>query len=144
MGALISVLGCQLSQYQSGIKTNPDRLQSLEPATLLSGKASWYGVPFHGRKTANGERYNMYAYTAAHKNLPFGTNLLIINPINNRKLLVRINDRGPYIPGRFLDLSFAAARDLGLLQQGVANVIAFVHLKESALKAPLIVSNKRI
>jgi len=82
-------------------------------------KASWYGPRFHGRITANGEIYNQMAYTAAHKSLPFGTLLRITNPINNKSLIVRINDRGPYIPGRQLDLSKGAAQKLGVLFSGV-------------------------
>ena len=84
------------------------------------GKASWYGHPFHGRMTANGERYDMYAMTAAHKTLPFGSRLKVVNPQNGKSVLVRINDRGPYIPWRILDLSFAAASRLGMIHQGVA------------------------
>ncbi|MBI4411810.1 MAG: septal ring lytic transglycosylase RlpA family protein [Deltaproteobacteria bacterium] len=69
--------------------------------------------------TANGERYDMYAMTAAHKTLPFGSRLKVVNPQNGKSVLVRINDRGPYIPGRILDLSFAAASRLGMIHQGV-------------------------
>jgi len=68
-------------------------------------KASWYGPRFHGRLTANGEIYDQMGYTAAHKSLPFGTLLRLTNPKNNKSIVVRINDRGPYIPGRKIDLS---------------------------------------
>ncbi len=84
--------------------------------------ASWYGRKFHGRKTANGEVYNQMAFTAAHKNLRFGTLLRVTNPVNNQSVIVRINDRGPYIRGRELDLSKASASALGLVQKGVAKV----------------------
>jgi rare lipoprotein A len=84
--------------------------------------ASWYGRKFHGRKTANGEVYNQMAFTAAHKNLRFGTLLRVTNPDNNQSVIVRINDRGPYIRGRELDLSKASASALGLVQKGVAKV----------------------
>lgn len=85
-------------------------------------KASWYGPRFHGRLTANGEIYDQMAFTAAHKKMKFGTLLRITNPKNNRTVVVRINDRGPYIPGRQLDLSKAAAIELGMLEKGVAKL----------------------
>jgi rare lipoprotein A len=84
--------------------------------------ASWYGRQFHGRKTANGEVYNQMAFTAAHKNLRFGTLLRVTNPDNDQSVVVRINDRGPYIRGRELDLSKASASALGLVEKGVARV----------------------
>lgn len=92
---------------------------SIQYKDLGSMKASWYGPRFHGRTTANGEIYDQTAFTAAHKSLPFGTLLKITNPINNKTLIVRINDRGPYIPGRQLDLSKAAAEELGVIHSGV-------------------------
>ncbi|GMU95898.1 MULTISPECIES: septal ring lytic transglycosylase RlpA family protein [Ignavibacterium] len=85
-------------------------------------KASWYGPGFHGRKTANGEKFDQMSYTAAHKNLKFGTLLKVTNPINGKSIVVRINDRGPYIEGRDLDLSKAAAHELGLMRRGIAKL----------------------
>lgn len=79
-----------------------------------TGEASWYGPGFHGRKTANGERFDTYDFTAAHKTLPFGTLLKVTNLENNRYTVVRINDRGPYIRGRIIDLSKAAKNALGM------------------------------
>jgi rare lipoprotein A (peptidoglycan hydrolase) len=87
---------------------------------------SWYGKYFHGRKTANGEVYDMYGISAAHKTLPLGTSVLVINPQNGRQLKLRINDRGPYIKGRSLDLSFGAAKLLGIVKQGVAPLLVKV------------------
>lgn len=84
--------------------------------------ASWYGPHFHGRLTANGEFYNQMAFTAAHKQLRFGTLLRVTNPHNNKSVIVRINDRGPYIRGRELDLSKASASALGLTDKGVIKV----------------------
>jgi rare lipoprotein A len=84
--------------------------------------ASWYGLKFHGRRTANGEVYNQMAFTAAHKDLRFGTLLRVTNPNNDQSVIVRINDRGPYIRGRELDLSKASASALGLVEKGVAKV----------------------
>ncbi len=88
----------------------------------LSGMASWYGPGFHGRRSANGEIYNQNALTAAHRSLPFGTKVRVTNRHNGRSVVVRINDRGPYIGGRVIDLSAAAARLVGVIQTGVAPV----------------------
>ena len=85
-------------------------------------KASWYGEKFHGRQTASGEIYNMYDRTAAHRSLPFGTKLRVKNLANQRVTTVKVNDRGPFIRGRDLDLSYGAAKDLDMMSQGVAEV----------------------
>ena len=86
------------------------------------GIASWYGSKFHGRPTANGEIYNMHALTAAHPLLPFGTVVRVINLANGRQVDVRINDRGPFIDNRVIDLSYAAARALGMVEGGLTQV----------------------
>lgn len=95
-----------------------------EPAvrTLGTGLASYYGKRFNGRLTANGERFNMNALTAAHKTLPFGTKVLVTNPRNGKTVTVRINDRGPYAHGRSIDLSRAAAKQIGLIHRGHGTV----------------------
>lgn len=103
------------------------KLPSVDPelvdyVDLGTMKASWYGPGFHGRKTANGEKFDQMSYTAAHKSLRFGTLLKITNPKNGKSIVVRINDRGPYIEGRDLDLSKAAAHELGLMRKGVARL----------------------
>ncbi len=85
-------------------------------------KASWYGPGFHGRLTANGEVYDQMSFTAAHKSLKFGTLLKITNLRNNKSVVIRINDRGPYVSGRDLDLSKAAALELGMVKRGVAKI----------------------
>ena len=85
---------------------------------LQRGVASWYGPGFHGRLTANGERFDMNELTAAHKTLPFGTRVLVHNPRTGKEVVVRINDRGPFIKGRMLDLSKAAAKALGFKSRG--------------------------
>jgi rare lipoprotein A len=82
--------------------------------------ASWYGPGFHGRKTASGERFNTGALTAAHKTFPFGTRIRVVNVHTGRSVVVRINDRGPFIRGRVIDLSKAAARAIGM--DGLARV----------------------
>jgi rare lipoprotein A len=81
---------------------------------LQRGAASWYGPGFHGRKTASGERFNTHAMTAAHKSLPFGTQVRVVNEKTGRSVVVRINDRGPYAHGRVIDLAQAPARALGI------------------------------
>jgi len=86
------------------------------------GLASWYGDKEHGRKTANGETFNRYAKTAAHRTLPMGTMVRVKNLENGRDTIVRINDRGPFISGRIIDLSYAAARDIDMLDKGTARV----------------------
>jgi rare lipoprotein A len=94
------------------------------------GFASWYGEPFHGRKTANGEVYDMYGDTAAHKTLPMDTMLLVKNLENGRSAVVRINDRGPFVQDRIIDLTFTKAKTLGLVGKGTARV-EIVALAES-------------
>ena len=90
---------------------------------VQTGRASWYGKTFQGRRTASGERFDMHALTAAHRTLPFGTYVRVSNGSKTRSVIVRINDRGPYIKGRVIDLSLAAARMLGLRELGAAPVI---------------------
>lgn len=96
------------------------------PAGLLGfeqrGQASWYGEPHHGRRTASGEIYDMRQLTAAHRTLPFGTLVVVTNIDNGRSVEVRINDRGPFIEGRILDLSYAAAQELGATGRGLVPV----------------------
>ncbi len=89
---------------------------------VQTGKASWYGKKFHGRKTSNGERYNMYAMTAAHKTLPMNTWVSVHNLQNNRKIVVRVNDRGPFVRGRIIDLSYTGANRLGIVGPGTTRV----------------------
>jgi len=86
------------------------------------GTASWYGSKFHGKRTADGEIYNMYAMTAAHKTLPFNTYVKVTNLNNHREAVVRINDRGPFVGDRIIDLSYAAAKKLGMIGTGTAPV----------------------
>lgn len=86
------------------------------------GKASWYGTKFHGHLTSNGEVYDMYSMTAAHKTLPLPSYVKVTNVDNGKTAIVRVNDRGPFHTGRIIDLSYAAAYKLGVLQTGTANV----------------------
>ena len=87
------------------------------------GLASYYGKEFHGRKTANGETFNMYKLTAAHRVLPLGTMVKVTNLENGRWVEVKVNDRGPFIEGRILDLSFAAGLELEMVKNGTAKVM---------------------
>ena len=86
------------------------------------GIASWYGKKFHGRKTSNGEIYNMYAMTAAHKTLPLGTSVRVRNLDNGKEIDVRVNDRGPFVAGRIIDLSYTGAKQLDIVGPGTAPV----------------------
>ena len=86
------------------------------------GVASWYGKKFHGNPTSNGERYDMYRMTAAHKTLPLPTNVKVTNLSNGRSVIVRVNDRGPFVKNRLIDLSFAAAQELDMIGAGTARV----------------------
>ena len=87
-----------------------------------TGVASWYGEEYHGRETASGEVFDMYKLTAAHNKLPFGTRVRVINLKNGKSVIVKINDRGPFVRGRIIDLSYAAAKKIGILQCGTAEV----------------------
>lgn len=104
------------------VKENTVNTSSVEYLNRGTMKASWYGPKFHGRVTANGEIYDQMAFTAAHKSLRFGTLLKLTNKKNGKSVIVRINDRGPYIPGRQLDVSKAVAMELGMIQRGVVRL----------------------
>jgi len=90
---------------------------------IQKGLASWYGPKFHGKMTASGERYNMNKLTAAHRTIPFGTRVKVTHLKTKRSVVVRINDRGPFVKGRIIDLSRKAAKKIGLIEEGVARVI---------------------
>ena len=105
----------------SGPATKPGKQPEFE--YYQKGNASYYANKFHGRKTANGERYNKYELTAAHPKLPFNSIVKVTNTRNNQSVIVRINDRGPFIKGRIIDISRAAAVQLGMLHNGIAEVI---------------------
>jgi rare lipoprotein A len=94
----------------------------VEVGDRQKGFASWYGQDFHGRKTASGEIYNMYDLTAAHRTLPLGTQVRVTHRVNGRSVQVRVNDRGPFVRGRILDLSYGAAKELRMVESGVVPV----------------------
>lgn len=117
LSVLALIAGCSRAVVTKppGVTAPPE-----PPATFEEvGLASWYGAPHHGRRTASGEIYDMNQLTAAHKSLPFGTRLLVINRNTSRTAEVRVNDRGPFVKGRILDVSYAAARQLGVAAEGV-------------------------
>ena len=114
MSLAFTLLGSDAQAYEA-----EGRARSAKP---LVGTASWYGPGFHGRKTASGERFDQDGMTAAHRNLPLGSLVRVTNLENGRKVTVEINDRGPYIRGRVIDLSRGAARRLGMVQDGLAEV----------------------
>jgi rare lipoprotein A len=112
---LREITGIPAARPVTQVAVGPIRVQ-------FTGMASWYGPGFHGNQSASGEIYNQNAMTAAHRNLPFGTRVQVTNLDNGRSVVVRINDRGPYVGRRIIDLSAGAARVLGLMQTGVAPV----------------------
>ena len=105
-------------QYASG--------ENAEIGLKITGEASYYGPGFHGKKTASGEIFDQDDYTCAHKSLPFGTKLKVVRVDNGSSVVVRVNDRGPYVDGRILDLSVAAGKKIGLDKVGHAKVVATV------------------
>lgn len=124
MIALFALLQCALVLSGCGKKHRviaaPVALPQIRPAE--TGLASWYGHPYHGRTAANGEIYDMEKLTAAHRTLPFGTQVRVTNLANDRSVEVRIIDRGPFIDGRIIDVSHAAAEAIGMIGAGVAQV----------------------
>lgn len=121
--ALVSLVVIQLLSTACSNNRKPaSSMPSTDGTLIQTGMASWYGPKFHGRRTANGERYDMHALTAAHPTLPFGTRLAVRNPRTGQQVVVRINDRGPYKGHRILDLSFAAATAVGVVRPGTAIV----------------------
>jgi rare lipoprotein A len=109
--------------FASCARTKPVRTPvAPAPGSVELGIASWYGHPYHGRRAANGEVYDMEKLTAAHRTLPFGTWVEVLNLRNQKRVRVRINDRGPFVEGRIVDLSRAAARQIAMIGPGTAKV----------------------
>ena len=115
---ILLALGCSSTKEVSYRPFEPGK----EIGYREVGLASWYGEDYHGRRTANGEIYDMYAMTAAHRTLPFNLRVRVTNLENGKKADFRINDRGPFISGRIIDLSKSGARELGILDSGTAKV----------------------
>jgi len=115
------------SQFATSLQNSPNqksvsKQSQPKPLAVWECTTSWYGEDFDGQPTATGEMYDMYAATAAHPTLPLGSIVRVVNTRNHRSQVVRINDRGPYIEGRELDVSYAVAQKLGFDQRGLARV----------------------
>lgn len=117
--AVLLVTGCTKKRPRVSL---PPAMKSVKVGYTEDGEASWYGHPYHGRKTSNGEVFNMNELTAAHKTLPFGVWVEVRNKKNNRSVVVRINDRGPFVKNRIIDLSRAAAGKIDMIGMGIAPV----------------------
>lgn len=115
----VTLAGCAHRKHNKGVALPP---AVARPGYVETGLASWYGHPYHGRPAANGEIYDMEKLTAAHRTLPFDTWVRVVNLNNRKQVEVRIIDRGPFIEGRIIDLSHAAAREIELIGPGVAKV----------------------
>lgn len=118
---VLSLSGC------SGLWSPPSPQRVVTPPfpsskLVQTGVASWYGPGFHGKRTSNGEIYNQYELTAAHPTLPLGSRVMVTNLSTNQSVEVRVNDRGPFVGGRIIDLSYAAARGIGVYEPGTARV----------------------
>ena len=114
--AVFTLIGCAPSL------TMAKGLGKTSSLGLREGVASYYGKKFQGRRTASGERFDMYKYTAAHRTLPFGTRVKVTNTSNGKSVVVRINDRGPFKRGRIIDISYIAARAIGIVGKGSGRV----------------------
>jgi rare lipoprotein A len=139
-GSPPEVTGARPPSESTGIRPQapavpaPPAKPSPPRANVETGKASWYGDAHHGKKTASGEVYDMAELTAAHRSLPLGTRVRVVNVENGRSVVVRVNDRGPFVRGRIIDLSRAAARELGPLGAGVFTVR--IEVLEDAAEEP--------
>ena len=123
MVPLLFVAACNTTASNDPSVTGSISQANIETAQAFQrGAASWYGPGFHGRKTASGERFNSYDMTAAHRSLPFGTRLKVVNETNGRSVVVRVNDRGPFTHRRIIDLAKGPAQALGLTSSGVGYV----------------------
>ena len=124
MAPLLMVAACNTTSSTDPLVTGSiSQNRIATAATLQKGTASWYGPGFHGRRTASGERFNPGAMTAAHRSLPFGTKLKVVNEKNGRSVVVRVNDRGPFARNRMIDLATGPAQELGLTSTGTAYVL---------------------
>ena len=124
---LVTILACSSRQTVQQ-KPYPQDL----PDGQREAVASWYGADFHGRPTASGEIFNMHAYTCAHKEYPFGTQVRVTLPANGKSVDCTVNDRGPFAEGRDIDLSYAAAKEIGLIGPGTAPVLLEVTGRETS------------
>lgn len=125
-----------LPPTQAATPSPPAEVADSEVGVLVGrGLASWYGGQLHGRRTASGERFDREDFTAAHRTLPFGARLCVRSMVNGKAVVVRVNDRGPFVPGRVIDLSQAAAEELGMTGLGIKQVELW-HLGEAENACP--------
>ena len=126
----------------TGCVAHEKKMPPLNNGSSQFGMASWYGPSFHGKPSASGEPYDMWALTAAHRTLPFGTLVQVTKVETGKRVTVRINDRGPFVKGRIIDLSYAAARELTIIGDGTAKVTLTI-LDKSQASIPLSQTNKK-
>lgn len=119
---MIPLLSACFSFRSVRSQPEPARCMEFSDSSWCKGVASWYGKDFHGRKTSNGETYNMYGLSAAHRTLPLGTIIQVVSLDNEKSVTVKVNDRGPFVSGRILDLSYGAASALGMVLKGTTEV----------------------
>jgi len=126
---VLAISACESTTIYTKKTSRPEKkiITKREQVNRPFGKSehmitSWYGNDYHGKQTASGEIFNMYDYTAAHKTLPFGTRLKLINELNNKEAIVIINDRGPFIKGRDLDVSYKTAQTLDFINLGLTKL----------------------
>jgi rare lipoprotein A len=153
IGTILLAIGC--SSTKPIVKKDPPNsytvngrtyypLKQVTPGYSQSGIASWYGPGFHGKKTASGEVYNMHELSAAHSTLPLNSIVKVTNMVNKREVMVRVNDRGPFLGDRVIDLSMAAAKELGMVRPGVVPVKVVVIGRADSKVASLVpVPSKR-
>ena len=120
---IILYLGCTASpKFRRDEMKRPSARWDLSQDPYQVGLASFYGKKFHGRPTSSGEIFDMYGMTAAHNTLPLGSQIQVTHLGNHKSVIVKVNDRGPFVEGRILDLSYGAAKQLGMIEEGVAEV----------------------
>ena len=133
LASLLATL-CLVATMAAGPVTQGSSSKEVTPKPYQVGRASWYGKQFHGRSTASGEPYDMFQFTAAHRQLPLGTWVRVTNLRNGHSITVRVNDRGPYVGNRIIDLSYGAAQMLELRARGTEKVrLDIVNGEEVAL-----------
>lgn len=119
---LLMITACGGRKVKTKVPARPVAVKAVSPGDRETGLASWYGEPYHGRRAANGEIYDMNQLTAAHRTMPFETKVRVTNLRNGREVDVRITDRGPFVEGRIIDLSLAAAQAIDMVTEGVGKV----------------------
>ena len=115
------------------------RVETATDSTFIgTGKATYYAHRFHGKRMSNGENYDKNGFTCAHRKLPFGTKLRVVNKVNGKSTVVRVTDRGPFGKGKIVDLSYAAAREIDMIRAGVVNVDVFLYVESDSVESDTI------